>query len=667
MTPAPTVRDRDVALLAAARARPLAPAAARAAERVLMVDVALQRLAVIERGVTVAEYPVSTAAAGIGGAEGSNRTPPGWHRIARRIGGREPSGRAFESREPVARVWQGEVEAGDLILTRILTLDGLEDGINRGASVDSIERYIYIHGTNHETRLGQPESHGCVRMANRDVTELFERVAEGDLVVVVDSVVLAPGPAATSIPDPRTSHFHYAGLGGSGMTALAQFQAMLGGRVSGSDRAFDRGERPRERGQLAQLGIGIARQDGSGVTADCAALVVSTAVEESVPDVAAARKLDLPIIHRSELLAHFVHSHRTIAVTGTSGKSTVVAMIFDILRGAGRDPSVITGAELSSLQAQDLMGNAWHGSSNLLVVEADESDGSVIRYHPAVGVVLNLQKDHKAMDEVAGMFEMFGGQVRETLVLGAEANLEFLASRNAVELPANVVMFGYKPSADLRGDTVLLNPDGSRFVVSGVPFTLPVPGRHNVENALAAIAACRSVGVPIGAMVEPLAGFRGVGRRFETIGAAGGVEVVDDFAHNPAKIEAAIATARARSQRVLAIYQPHGFGPTRFLRPDLVTSFANALRADDLLWLLEIYYAGGTAQRDLSSADLVAEIAARGRLAEFAPSREWLVERIAAVARAGDLVLIMGARDPSLTDLARGVLRAIGARHPQRA
>jgi UDP-N-acetylmuramate--alanine ligase len=177
-----------------------------------------------------------------------------------------------------------------------------------------------------------------------------------------------------------------------------------------------------------------------------------------------------------------------------------------------------------------------------------------------------------------------------------------------------------------------------------------------VENALAAIASCKAVGVSLEAMVEPLARFQGVGRRFQVLGTARGVQVVDDFAHNPAKVMASLRTAHLRAKRVLAVYQPHGYGPTRFLRRDFVEAFATALSPEDRLWWLEVYYAGGTATRDFSSADIVAEIAAKGTHAEFAPSREWLVEKIAAEARDGDLVLIMGARDPSLTELAKSIL-----------
>ncbi len=437
------------------------------------------------------------------------------------------------------------------------------------------------------------------------------------------------------------------------MSALAQFQVMSGGRASGSDRAFDRGERSAGRAQLERLGVRVFPQDGRGVSDDCVALIISTAVEEQVADVAAARVLGIPIIHRSELLAHFVSRYRTIAVAGTSGKSTVVAMIFEILRDIGRAPSVITGADLLMLQRERLWGNAWHGASDLLVVEADESDGSLVHYEPAIGVVLNLQRDHKEMDEVAALFATLRTRTREAFITGEGENLATLAE--------GATVFGSGPGAQVRGTNVELGPRTSRFKVDDVRYTLPVPGRHNVENALAAIAACRRLDVPLSAMVAPLAGFEGVGRRFQSLGVVRGVEVVDDFAHNPAKLTAAIATAQARAGagRVLAIFQPHGYGPTRFLREDFVDTFSGALRPEDRLWMLEIYYAGGTATRDFSSADIVAEIVARGTEAEFAASREWLIERAAGEARAGDLVMVMGARDPSLTELAHGIVGAL--------
>lgn len=621
--------------------------------RLLVVDVERQSAAWIEDAEAKASWPVSTARAGIGGEEGSYRTPPGWHRVHQRIGDGAEAGAVFVAREPTGEIWHGEPRSEDLILTRILTLDGQEDGVNRGEGKDSLQRYIYVHGTNHERLLGRAQSHGCVRMANDDVCDLFARIREGDYLLIAE-------PAMLTIPDPQSAGcFHYAGLGGSGMSALAQFQVMIGGRASGSDRAFDRGERGELRGQLERLGITVLPQDGSGVAEDCAALVVSTAVEEQVPDVAAARANGVPILHRSELLAHFVATRRTVAVSGTSGKSTVTAMVFEILAGAGRDPSVITGGDLLLLQAQGLPGNAFAGSSDLLVIEADESDGSLVRYAPAVGVILNLQRDHKEMSEVAAMFAVLRARAREALVVGEGETLDALAG--------GALRFGFGADADLRGQDVELGVAGSFFRVEDVRFTLPVPGRHNVANALAAIAACRTLEVPLGDMVAPLAKFQGVGRRFQTVGAAHGVVVVDDFAHNADKIAAALQTAHLRAARVLAVYQPHGYGPTRFLRQDFVTTFARELKPEDRLWMLEVFYAGGTAQRDVSAADIVADIAARGVNAEFAPSRDWLAARIAQTARAGDVVLVMGARDPSLTDFARNIVAAIERRHEKAA
>jgi UDP-N-acetylmuramate--alanine ligase len=636
---------RALELVRQALSRPGAPAALP--ERLLVVDAERQVATWFERGEAVAAWPVSTARNGIGGEENSFRTPPGWHRIQARIGAGAAPGAVFVSREPTGEIWRGGTCDDDLILTRILTLDGMEDGVNRGPGCDSLSRYIYLHGTNQEHLIGRPLSHGCVRLSNDDVRELFDRMREGDAVFVA-------APDAPTIPDPwGGGRFHYAGLGGAGMSALAQFQVMTGGRASGSDRAFDRGERAGLRAQLERLGIAVLPQDGSGLGPDCAALVVSTAIEETVPDVVAARAHNIPVIHRSELLAHFAARHRSIAVTGTSGKSTVTAMVFAILNGAGRDPSVISGGDLPELEAQGLVGNAYAGASDLLVIEADESDGSLTRYAPAIGVILNLQRDHKEMTEVAAMFATLRARVREALVVGDAANLDQFAGGG--------YRFGLSARADVRGEDVELGPASSRFRVGATSFELPVPGAHNVANALAAIAICRLLGVGLEEMAAPLASFRGIGRRFQTIGRAHGIEVIDDFAHNAEKIAAAIRTAKLRARRVLAIYQPHGYGPTRFLRRDFVTTFTRELGPDDLLWMLEVFYAGGTATRDFSAADIVAEIGALGTTAEFAATREGLVARIAETARPGDLVLVMGARDPSLSELARTILVALKA------
>ena len=457
---------------------------------------------------------------------------------------------------------------------------------------------------------------------------------------------------------PLVGRLHFAGLAGSGMSALAQVEAMGGRDVSGSDRAFDRGERAADRALLEMQRIVVAPQDGSGVRTMPAAVVASTAVESAVPDIAVARELGVPVVHRSELLAHHVASHRTIAVAGTSGKSTVVAMLFEILRGAGRDPSVITGGEIVALQRAGYWGNAWAGGGELLVVEADESDGSLVRYTPAIGILLNLQRDHHEIATVAEMFATFRAQVREVCVVSADPRLAPFARG------AWAWTVGDEPAPDgaarvLRTRDIDVTARGSRFRLDGVTFTLPAPGLHNVRNATAALVAALAAGVPLAECVAPLAAFAGVHRRFQTIAATHGVEVIDDFAHNPDKIRAALATARARGRRTLAVYQPHGFGPTRFLRHDLVNAFAESLRADDRLYMLDIFYAGGTAAKDIASANLVSDLVARGMHAAVPPTRDALVQTLGVEARDGDVILVMGARDPSLTDLARAVAQRL--------
>ena len=646
--PDPVNAARYRALMLAALVRPGAPALDRR-PRVLVADTARQRLGLLEDGRLVFEAVISTAKNGLGCEEGSYCTPTGWHHIHERIGAGVEPGTVFRSRVATGEVWRGEARDEDLILTRVLTLDGQEDGWNRGPGRDSLERFIYLHGTNQENLLGRPVSHGCVRLANADVVDLFDRLSEGDPVLI-----------AGDLQDDGLGlgRLHFAGVAGSGMSALAQFVAMKGGSASGSDRSFDRGLRSRAKSQLEALGVTIHPQDGTGLGGDCSALIVSTAVEEDVADVAAARRMGVPVLHRSELLAHLVARHRTVAVTGTSGKSTTVAMVFEILRGVGRDPSVITGGELVALQREGLWGNAWVGRSDLLVIEADESDGSVVRYHPAVGVVLNLQRDHKEMEAVAEMFRIFRAQVREAIVLGEEENLH--------EFAEGGIAFGFGDGSDLRVEELVIGPEGSSFTLHGLLFRLLVPGRHNVENAMAAIAACVALGVPLSAMREPLMAFQGVARRFQVLGTRRGVTVVDDFGHNPAKVAASIRAAHLRVQakggRVLAVFQPHGFGPLKFLRTDFVDTFAKELAPGDRLWGLEVFYAGGTASRDITSAEVMADIAARGVAAESAPSRKWLVERLAAEAKEGDLILIMGARDPSLADLAKTILDALSSR-----
>jgi len=438
------------------------------------------------------------------------------------------------------------------------------------------------------------------------------------------------------------------------MSALAQFHAMGGGAATGSDRLVDRGEIADLRRKLETLGVRFFPQDGSGIDAETSRVVVSTAIEDDNADLAKARALKIPLVHRAEHLAELAASRRTLAVTGTSGKSTVTAMVFEILEASQKSPSVITGGALRRLERGGLLGNAARGRSDLLVIEADESDGSVVRYKPWIGALLNVGKDHKEIPVLMEMFRTFKTLSERFVVNGDSPAL--------TEFRAGARTFGFEAHCSVRAAGLKMQPGQVRFEVDAVPFDLPIDGRHNAENALAAAAVCLEAGVSLEESASALKNYQGIVRRFERLGRAGGVLVVDDFAHNPDKVRAALAAAAAGAERVLAIYQPHGYGPTRFLKDEFIAAFAESLRPDDRLWMPEIYYAGGTAVKSISSADLIAPLVARGKKARFLPSREDVLKDVVAEARPGDMVLVMGARDPSLGAFARSILKSLETR-----
>ncbi len=443
---------------------------------------------------------------------------------------------------------------------------------------------------------------------------------------------------------------HFVGIGGAGMSALAQFHVLGGGTATGSDRLLDRGEIPDLRARLDALGVRVFPQDGSGIGPETGRVVASTAIEDDSPEFAAAKRRGLKIEHRADRLAAIAAEHRTIAVAGTNGKSTVTAMVYEILAAAGKRPSLITGAPLLSLRSDRLSGNAFRGDSDLLVIEADESDGTLTKYSPWIGVLLSLGRDHKEISEVRGLFSTFRGRC-ENFVVDADA-------KNLDEFRGGARGFGFR-SGDLRGEELECWAGGSRFTVGGVSFEIPLPGRYNAFNALAAAAAAKTAGVPLEKAASALRRFGGVARRFESLGKGGGVEVVDDYAHNPDKVRAVLGAAHGRAKRLRVLFQPHGYGPARFMKDDLIAAFGESLGAGDILWMPEIYYVGGTTTKDISSRDITDGVKARGKDARFTAVRAAIVEEIVRESRPGDLVLVLGARDPGLSLFAGDVLKAL--------
>jgi UDP-N-acetylmuramate--alanine ligase len=452
-----------------------------------------------------------------------------------------------------------------------------------------------------------------------------------------------------SINGRNCSSLHFVGILGSGMSALAQYLRWENLDISGSDRIADTGEAAGVRQKLEHTGCTIHAQDGSGVGPRTGALVVSTAIEESNPDIAAARKNNIPVFHRSDVLAAIAAAKQTIAIAGTSGKSTVAAMVFHLLERAGKQPSLIGGANCHSLIKSGYIGNAFHGSSDLLVIEADESDGSLVKYHPEYSVFLNLSKDHKPEDETLGLFRQLAAQSQTVIINADDARLEVLGPYTG---------FGEAEGAHYRAE-LSCDTQSAHVAMRGKNFGVPFPGRHMAQNLLASLCICSELGVDETAMAAASKTYQGLQRRFDRLITKKGVTVIDDYAHNPEKIRAACAAAQSLSPRVFALFQPHGFAPTRFLFNELVSTFADLLRPEDRLYLLPIYYAGGTVQKDIASADIARELkACRAKI--IAPDRrDEAVADIAANAKDGDVVISMGARDPSLPAFAQSIAAAI--------
>ncbi len=460
--------------------------------------------------------------------------------------------------------------------------------------------------------------------------------------------------------------YFFCGVGGSGMLPLALILRGRGAVVAGSDRSLDQGRLAQKFSFLEAAGVRLYPQDGSGLVSADQILIVSAAIEETVPDLVAARRLGATVMTRADLLAALFNEARTpIAVGGTSGKSTTTAMIAWILHRAGRDPTVMNGAVMKNFVRDDaLFASALVGRGADFVSEVDESDGSIAKYRPRIAILNNIALDHKSMDELRGLFSAFAAKA-ETAVINVD-NDETAAIAAALPREKVVTFSLTAPHADVRAGPLTLRADGVSCIVeangAAARLDLKIPGAHNVANALAALAAARAVGVSLEEGCAALGAFAGVKRRLDLVGASNGIVVIDDFAHNPDKITATLRTLRAFEGRLLLMFQPHGFGPLKLMRGQFIQTFAREMGAEDRLYMPEPVYFGGTVDRSVSSADIVAGVRAAGRIAQALPDRAACGEAILGEARAGDRIVVMGARDDTLSVFAEELLAKISAR-----
>jgi UDP-N-acetylmuramate--alanine ligase len=466
----------------------------------------------------------------------------------------------------------------------------------------------------------------------------------------------------------QAKSYFFSGIGGSGMLPLALILRGKGHTVAGSDRSLDQGRLGAKFEYLERQGIALFPQDGSGVVSADQIFVRSAAVEDTVPDVVAAKRVGALDLMRPQLLVQLFNAAPVrIGVAGTSGKSTTTAMIAWILHRAGREPTVMNGAVMKNFVTADaLFASALVGKGDAFVSEVDESDGSIAAYEPTIAVVNNVALDHKTMDELRRLFRDFVGKAEiavlnldneETaaLVMSARTRVRTYALRSGL--------------ADLHCVSIKPAPDGVAFEVleretrESALVQLGVPGEHNVSNALAAISAARAYGMSLKDAAKALEGFTGIKRRLEVVGSAGGVSVIDDFAHNPDKITATLATLHAFPGRLLIMFQPHGYGPLRLMREQFIDCFARNMADDDVLIMPDPVYHGGTVDRSVTSEHIAAGVRSRGREAMAFAERGACGDKLIALAEAGDRIVIMGARDDTLSVFAAELVGRLAQRH----
>lgn len=435
------------------------------------------------------------------------------------------------------------------------------------------------------------------------------------------------------------------------MSPLAQVMRKQGFRVAGSDRRHDRGQSTALFQTLQRQGIDLFPQQGASMPTDCDVLITSTAIEGTSSEVAKARKNGIPVLHRADLLAELFNPVHGIGIAGTSGKSTVTGMVAAILDAAGENPTVINGGFIKNYASPDAPGNARCGAPDLFVAEIDESDGSIAKFTPSCGVVTNISKDHKEIDELMELFSAFAAHTSGSLALNGDCP-------HCRKLPASSpVSFGLGGHNHVRADAVRAEGFGSSFAVDGIRYAIGLPGIHNVYNALAALAVADIRGIDTAARRKGLSAFQGVKRRLDRVGTRAGVTVIDDFAHNPDKINASVGTLKAIGVRLCIIFQPHGFGPTRFMLNELAEAFSCALASTDMLIMLDIYDAGGTAVRTIKATDLLDAVA--GPEKKYAASRDEAMREATRCVRPGDIIAVMGARDDTLSEFAARILSSL--------
>jgi UDP-N-acetylmuramate--alanine ligase len=446
-------------------------------------------------------------------------------------------------------------------------------------------------------------------------------------------------PPGSEVPDLKAwSKVHLVGIGGAGMSGIARLLLARGIAVSGSDLKDSRSLPPlREAGAVVFVGHSAAH------VGEPDAVAVSTAIPAGNPEVREAQKRGIRVVTRAQVLAALMRGKRTVAVAGTHGKTTTTSMVTVMCSRLGLEPSFVIGGDVNEIGS-----GAGHGSGDVFVAEADESDGSFLLYHPDLGVITNVEQDHvdfyRSQQDVETAFAAFAGQSRSVIACWDDPGVR----RALSGFVGNVLRYGVGADADMAVMEVELRWNGStatiRFEGEEVPLLLSVPGRHNLLNAAAALGVAARLGLPLADAAEALRSFSGVRRRFECRGMAGGATFIDDYAHHPSEVAATLGAAQIDGRaRVVAVFQPHRYTRTQAMW----RSLGESLQAADVVVITDVYGAGESPIPGVTGKLLVEALteAAPGKRVVYLPRRSEVAPFLVREVRDGDLILTLGAGD----------------------
>jgi len=451
----------------------------------------------------------------------------------------------------------------------------------------------------------------------------------------------------------RPLKIFFSGIGGSGVSAIACFMADRGHTVTGSDRSFDSNPAHPLYTLLKSNGILIVPQDGNALDRSFDFAVFSTAVEHDTPEFIKTASLGIPIKTRPEYLADLASEFKTIAVAGTSGKSTTAGMLAFLMQKLGLRPNFISGGRVKQFKTEKHPGNSLSGDSDILIMEACESDGTITRYKPEHVILLNLHLDHHAIEVTAEMFKTLIDNKRGLVVMNADdQKLRKITTKN-------VITFSIDYPSKYKATDIIYKPWNTDFSLYGIHFTLSLPGRYNLYNALSCIAMLSEMGISMKDISTIIHEYEGIERRFDVHLNDGKWLVIDDYAHNPHKLSSLMQAMKNIRKGVCYIFQPHGFGPTRMMKEEYIDVFAQNLDDSDHLILLPILYVGGTARKDISSHDLADGIRDKGKSVEVIEERDDILK----ILHKWDNYVICGARDETLSDFARVIAETLTSSH----